>query len=67
MRPYKGRKIAKKILKKLNFSICKKKHYETGFEPGTFGVNSLDAYSLDYESNVEIRLNFKYQEKVILL
>ena len=38
-----------------------------GLEPGTFSVNSLDAYSLDYESNVEIGLNFKYQEKVILL
>ena len=52
MRPYKGRKIAKKFLKKLNFSICKKKHYKPGFEPSTFGGNSLDAYSLDYESNV---------------
>ena len=64
MRPYKDRKIAKNFQKKLNFSICKKTHYDTGFEPSTFGVNSLDAYALDYESNVKIILNFNIKKKL---
>ena len=55
MRPYKGRKITKKLI----FAICKKKDYEPRFEPDTIGVNSQDAYPLDYACYVDIGLNFK--------